>query len=551
MSYFDFGINKNSDGAMENEIENENRVFDSQCLANFETIITNCTTNCQDTINSMVTFRSVSSSSNMDEWVRNTEELLFLDNRGPLNNEDLAWTTIDLEHSKPPLISADSIHAREKISLNTVPSLTELRRSKRTVLAVASMACFVDYYLWCFVAPLLPQIIDERTAITGESERAWAQGALFASFAAGALLAAPLVGIYSDRWGQRYLPMMVGLAALCTSTVAFTFARGIVWLVLARFLQGMASSTTEVMSLTIVGDSFEQDELGAAVGVVNAAFILGLICGLIAGSNLAEHYGLDAPFYLGAGLVGVDVIGRLFVIPAPPRRMGKEETKDTSILDLFRNQEIFITLTIEVVLQILFSALDAAIPLLMETNLGMPATLTSYVMIAVMIPQVIMSPSVGKLSDTMSKRKLIVGGLILLGIGYPMIPIFAAFADQQRLVWLIVGASITGINFTIVRNPVSTRLSDLVGSIGSSSYGRVFALYSMCTNFGILLGPVILDGLMTSIGSIPAWCIFGAISILSAPLFVVLTKPEGTVAPDDAVSHQNDIEGGGNVNPHR
>ena len=437
----------------------------------------------------------------------------------------------------------------EDLNLNSVPpnlavsifsplgfsSLTELRSSKRAVMAVASMAFFVDYYLWCVVAPLLPQIIDERTDITGESEKAWAQGALFASFAAGALLAAPLVGIYSDRWGERYLPMMVGLAALSAASLSFIFARGIVWLVLARLLQGMSASVTEVMSLTIMGDSFEQDELGAAMGFVNAAGILGQIGGLISGSSLAEQYGLDVPFYFCAGLVGIDLISRLLVIPAPPRRMGKEEIKDASLIKLFCNQEILATLAIGVVLPILlYTGLDAAIPLLMETNLGMTATMTSYVMIAVMVPQVLLSPSIGRLSDTMSKRKLIVGGLILLGIGYPMIPIFAAFADQQRLVWLIVSASITGINFTIVRNPVSTRLSDLVGTIGSSSYGRVCALYSMCTNFGILLGPVILDGLMTSIGSIPAWCIFGAISILLAPLFIFLTKPDEAGALEDA-----------------
>ncbi len=158
---------------------------------------------------------------------------------------------------------------------------------------------FVDMLGFFLILPLLPYYALELDA-TPEMI-----GWLIASFSIAQLIAAPLWGRVSDRYGRRPA-LLIGLTASAIAFVVFGLADSLGLLFLSRIVQGAGGGTTAV-SQAYVSDTVAPADRARALGWLSAATAAGVMVGPAIGS-LATHLGHSAPGFIAAGLCTINVI---------------------------------------------------------------------------------------------------------------------------------------------------------------------------------------------------------------------------------------------------
>ncbi len=165
-------------------------------------------------------------------------------------------------------------------------------------LAVLIAVNFVDMIGFMIVLPLLPFYALKLHA-TPETI-----GRLIASFSIAQLLAAPLWGRMSDRYGRRPA-LLIGLSASAIAYVVFGFASAVWLLFLSRLVQGAGGGTTGVAQ-AYVADTVEPADRARALGWLSAATSAGVMVGPAIGSS-AAHLGQAAPGLVAASLCLINV----------------------------------------------------------------------------------------------------------------------------------------------------------------------------------------------------------------------------------------------------
>jgi len=170
-------------------------------------------------------------------------------------------------------------------------------KGKLTVLLITA---FVDMLGWIIVSPLLPFYAEDLGA------NAAIVGALVASFSVAQLLAAPVWGWLSDRYGRRPA-ILVGLLLSALAYVIFAFATSLWLLFLSRIVQGTGGGTIGVVQ-AYVSDVSDSKDRAKMLGWLSAVTSLGAVIGPAIGSLLVKFGGRTAPG-LGSAALCVLVSG--------------------------------------------------------------------------------------------------------------------------------------------------------------------------------------------------------------------------------------------------
>jgi len=166
-------------------------------------------------------------------------------------------------------------------------------------MSVLMAVAFVDMIGLMLVLPLLPlyalRLHADATTI----------GFLTAAFPVAQLVASPVWGRVSDRYGRRPA-IMVGLTASTLAYVIFGFAGSLWLLFVSRFVQGLGGGTTGVAQ-AYVADTMAPQERAKALGWLSAATSLGVVIGPVLGS-FAARGGASAPGLVAAALCLCNVV---------------------------------------------------------------------------------------------------------------------------------------------------------------------------------------------------------------------------------------------------
>jgi multidrug resistance protein len=159
--------------------------------------------------------------------------------------------------------------------------------------------CFVDMIGLMIISPLLTPYARRFGAPD------WVVGWLFSAFALAQLLASPVWGRVSDRYGRRPA-LLAGLAGSALAYVVFGFANTLWLLFLCRIVQGLGGGTTGVAQ-AYVADTMQPSERAKALGWLSAATSAGVSIGAVIGA-LARNLGSAAPGIVAAMLVLVNMV---------------------------------------------------------------------------------------------------------------------------------------------------------------------------------------------------------------------------------------------------
>jgi multidrug resistance protein len=165
-------------------------------------------------------------------------------------------------------------------------------------LAVLIAVNFVDMIGFMIVLPLLPFYALKLNASPETI------GRLIASFSIAQLVAAPIWGRVSDRYGRRPA-LLIGLSASAAAYAVFGLANSVWLLFLSRLVQGAGGGTTGVAQ-AYVADTVDSGDRARALGWLSAATSAGVMLGPAIGS-FAAHFGQAAPGMIAAALCLINV----------------------------------------------------------------------------------------------------------------------------------------------------------------------------------------------------------------------------------------------------
>lgn len=354
---------------------------------------------------------------------------------------------------------------------------------ERAVLGIVSLALFTDLVLYDMVVPILPALVD-RVGRGPEDV-----GLLFAVYALGYLCFTPLFGTWSDRTADRKVPMLVGQAGLAVSTVLFVRAGCFGGLILARLLQGVGAACSWTLGLALVADTFPPERVGTAMGFVMGFNTLGYFMGPLLGGSLTQLVSLDCPFYVCAGLVVVDFVGRCLLRRQPRiedcNSTGGIDEKVISYWDLLGYPEVLVLSAITIVQTGSVSAVETLLAHHLGDTFDLSILGISITMMAIIVPSILASLLVGNWSDRHCRYTTITLGLLTY------LPATVLMGLAGSLGWFVVASGYFGATAAIVSTPVLPEMAAIVHRLGASSFARVYALHNICYSLGMLTGPLI------------------------------------------------------------
>jgi DHA1 family tetracycline resistance protein-like MFS transporter len=183
------------------------------------------------------------------------------------------------------------------------------RLAARRVVPFVFFTVFLDLVGFGIILPLLPFYVN---AMGGSAETV---GIIFGFFSFTQLLATPILGRMSDRYGRRRV-ILVSLAGNALSMLAFALATKLLLLPLlfaSRIFAGATAGNLAACQAAI-SDVTTAEERAIGMGRIGAGINLGLIVGPLVGSALSG-IGAWAPPLAAGALAILDFAGAFFFMP--------------------------------------------------------------------------------------------------------------------------------------------------------------------------------------------------------------------------------------------
>lgn len=403
-------------------------------------------------------------------------------------------------------------------SPSPAPAAHETAGTDRSVAARAPVAglcaaAFVAYssYALCRT-PLLPLFAQELGA--GPSMIGFVVGA---STLTGIAVKLP-AGALSDVLGRRPL-LLAGALVFALTPFAYLAVTSLAGLVIVRFLHGNATAIFGPVATATVSDLAPPDRRGSWLATYATAQGAGqALAPLVAGYLLASGR-FDIAF-VSAGVIG---LAAPFIVArwAPPsthqRATAQWPAFREGVGEVIRHRLVLVTSAAHAAQFVLNGALNAFLPLYARDIVGLSMTELGWLFAAQTLTTLAMRPVVGRISDTVSRRGIIVAGLSLCSF-----TVWTLSAITEG--WMLGGCVViyaAGVATTSAAT--SAYVTDITRR---TRYGAAHGVFGTIYDIGDALGPIGAGVVLAGTGYSTLFAALAAVGGGAAVVFAAASRPK-------------------------
>ena len=347
----------------------------------------------------------------------------------------------------------------------------------------------------------------------------------------------PIWGSQSEKRGRKPILIMgltgfalsfglfglfaqMGLNGALTGTALFGLLVG------ARFIGGILSSATLPTAQAMMADLSDKENRAASMGLIGAAFGLGVVFGPALG-GLLSGISLIAPIYFSAGLGLLTALVAYFVLPET-RRADHAPSQSGDRRALLGQGTVPLFLLVSALTTLASVGMEQTISFFVQDTMHLATTQqtarTVGGMLAIfgIVAALVQGGAIRPLSKRLAPTPLIIAGLLIMGLGMFLLPQMSAY-------WPITLAlAVIGIGSAILSPTLSAALSL---SVPGNQQGTVAGLNSSALALGRMTGPLIGTALYQKVGHQAPYQFSGAV-LAALLLMMLLVRPQVQVHQD-------------------
>jgi MFS transporter, DHA1 family, tetracycline resistance protein len=375
-------------------------------------------------------------------------------------------------------------------------------------LLVLFLTTFVNLVGFGIIIPLLPFYAQTFGASP------FVIGLLFASFSLSQLVASPVLGDLSDRYGRRPV-LIVSLLGTVLSFVMLALAGSLAVLFAARIIDGITGGSITTARAYIADVTTEEDR-ARAFGLLGAAFGLGFIVGPALGAAFS-HISYTAPIWAAAVITLLATVLAWLWLPETAHhvRIGGGSPW-TAVGEMAGRPHLRMLLSVDFIYWTAFAVYQTTFALFGALRFGFDATHTGYLLAAFgALSVIVQGVLVGPLVEALGERRTLVVGLVFAAIGWGGSAL--TFSVPVFVMMLIPGA----IGIGLCNATLSTLISN---AAGAHEQGRVQGAAGALESLGRTVGPIWGNGTLQAYGEGTAYG-SAAVVLLGAAALTTRYRP--------------------------
>jgi DHA1 family tetracycline resistance protein-like MFS transporter len=351
-------------------------------------------------------------------------------------------------------------------------------------------------------------------------------GLLYAAYPMCQLVAGPILGRLSDRYGRRPL-LVISQAGTSLSFVILGLSSNFTVMLLARMLDG-ASGGNILVAQAYVADVTKPEHRSRGLGLIGMAFGLGFVLGpLLAGILLAlpvaEAWRLRLPFLVAAGFSTVAWL--LVLTRLPESRAGDGERTAARVVswrgltDTIKLPRVGALVLLGSLNVLGFAALEGTFSLYLKERFGWsPEDAAFGFAFLGLVSAVVQGGLIRRLVPRFGEPPLILTGLATIAAG------FAALAVVNGLPGLLGATLAVGIGQGLASPTISGLLSRVTPA---SEQGAVFGTLASAQTLGRMINYSVANLLLARAGPAGPYWLACAIATTALGFATVAAGPMG------------------------
>jgi len=326
-------------------------------------------------------------------------------------------------------------------------------------------------------------------------------------------------GALSDIYGRRLL-LHMGVVAFGVPPFIYPFIHDADALIALRFIHGLATAIFAPSALATVADLY-RERRGAAMGTYTACTQAGALLGPVLGGWLVYAAGFPMTFVTAGvfGCLGVMLFALLHLNPPPPRV--KDKGLKPVLDDMWKgfrivaqNTRVLVTSATDGAKMIANGALMAFLPIY-AVSIGLNPGEAGVLFGVQGITSFLSKPVMGRVSDRVGRKPLIMVGLLICAATFVLIP------HVQSFLMLLLLAAGFGFGEAVVTSSTSAFVAD-VSEL--RTLGAAMGMQGTISDIGHASGPLLAGLLIAHLSYQSAFAAIAAIQLLAAALFWTLVK---------------------------
>jgi MFS transporter, DHA1 family, tetracycline resistance protein len=371
-------------------------------------------------------------------------------------------------------------------------------------LGVVVLIVLVDLLGFSVVMPLLAPFA-KHYGFTG-----WQIGLLFSAYPMCQLVAGPILGRLSDRYGRRPL-LIFSQAGTAASFVILGLSRQFWVMLLARMLDG-ASGGNILVAQAYVADVTKPEDRARGMGLIGMAFGLGFVLGPLLGGLLlslpiADDWRLRLPFLVAAGF---STIAWVLVLTRLPESLPRDATSRRAarvvswrgIVDVIRLPGVGPLVLVGSLGVLGFAMFEGTFALYLGDRFGWDPRSAAFAFAAMgFLSAAVQGGLIRRLVPRFGEPTLIVAGIVLAASG------FAGLARAGQVPTLVAAMTLLAVGQGLLSPSASGLLSR---TSPETEQGAVLGTYSSAQTLARMISYSAANVLLGRVSAAaPYWGAFG------------------------------------------